>query len=190
MLRLRDIMTTDLAILHPDVTLEMAIDLLAARHVSGAPVVAGGTVVGVISTSDILSFAATTPPPSFPFPDAEPNAWVEGDDPPGSFFSDLWNDDGADVAERMADPTSLERNRFAESTVGEVMTRALVTMPASASVEEAARVMRDSRIHRVLVMDDDELAGIVSVSDINAAVADGRLTTIRYVFPSSGRGPT
>ena len=40
MLRLRDIMTTDLLTLAPEVTIRDAMESLAAKHVTGAPVVA------------------------------------------------------------------------------------------------------------------------------------------------------
>ena len=42
--------------------------------------------------------------------------------------------------------------------------------------------MREHAIHRVLVMEQDRLRGIVTTSDIAAAVADHKLTTRTYVF--------
>jgi CBS domain-containing protein len=61
MVRLRDIMTTKVLTLAPDVSLRDAMELLAENHFSGAPVVAGGRVLGVISSTDILDYAANTP---------------------------------------------------------------------------------------------------------------------------------
>src|ERR1700675_3535138 len=60
-LTVRDIMSTEVIVLDPEVTLREAVELLAGRHISGAPVVAAGTVVGVISANDILTFEADTP---------------------------------------------------------------------------------------------------------------------------------
>ena len=56
MLRLKDIMTTDLATATPDMTLREAIAILADNHVGGAPVVQGGRVVGVFSANDLLAY--------------------------------------------------------------------------------------------------------------------------------------
>ena len=56
MLKLRDIMTTGVATASPDLTLREAMELLSTRHISGAPVVSGGKVVGIFSASDLLSF--------------------------------------------------------------------------------------------------------------------------------------
>jgi CBS domain-containing protein len=189
MLRLRDIMSIDLLILDPELPLEDAMAVLASHHVSGAPVVAGNKVVGVLSATDILDFAASTPP--VPTESREPAelgelepdvSMQEGEEPAGTFFTELWSDVGADVDERFNEPTTAEWNRFAEHTVSEAMTRAVVSLPSTTTVEEAADVMRRSRIHRVLVMDDGALVGIATMSDIAAAVADHKLTTKRLVF--------
>ena len=56
MLKLRDIMTTDVVTASPELSLREAMDLLSSRHITGAPVVAGGKVVGVFSASDLLAF--------------------------------------------------------------------------------------------------------------------------------------
>jgi CBS domain-containing protein len=65
MLKLRDIMTRDVVSAASDLTIREAMELLSERHVSGAPVVDGGKVVGVFSASDLLTFLAdlsdTTP---------------------------------------------------------------------------------------------------------------------------------
>jgi CBS domain-containing protein len=37
-------------------------------------------------------------------------------------------------------------------------------------------------VHRVLVMEGETMLGILSTTDIVAAVADGRLTRTRWVF--------
>jgi CBS domain-containing protein len=69
MLKIRDIMTRDVVSAAPDLTIREAMELLSERHVSGAPVVDGGKVVGIFSTSDLLAFLAdlsdTTPSLSF-----------------------------------------------------------------------------------------------------------------------------
>src|SRR5690606_28747092 len=55
MLKLRDIMTRDVTTLSPDLPLRDAMELLVSEHLSGAPVVSDGKLVGVISASDLLS---------------------------------------------------------------------------------------------------------------------------------------
>jgi CBS domain-containing protein len=69
MLKLKDIMTRDVVSAAPDMTIRDAMQLLSERHVSGAPVVDGGKVVGIFSSSDLLALLAdlndTTPSLTF-----------------------------------------------------------------------------------------------------------------------------
>jgi len=51
--------------------------------------------------------------------------------------------------------------------VGQIMTRPALTIAASASLEEAARVMEERRVHRLVVCDEAATPiGIISTSDL------------------------
>jgi len=196
MLRLRDIMTTEVVTLDPNVTIREAMDTFTSRRISGAPVVEGGVVVGVVSATDLLQLAAALPgvPTQRDFP-ADILDDVHGDDiavarmpndfrddPSALFFTDLWDDAGAPVVERMAVPATAEWNFLEEHTVSEAMTRAPVhSLTPETFVTTAADYMRRERIHRVLVMTDQTLVGLVTTSDITAAVADGKLTIHTHI---------
>jgi CBS domain-containing protein len=182
MLRVHDLMTTDVMTMSPDLPLRRAIELFTVQHVSGAPVAVGDRVVGVLSTSDILSFESLTPGVTeraeLELEDWErPAEWQEGEEPPAAFFSEQWADAVADVLERFASPASLEGDPLAEHTVGEAMTRAVCSIVSSADVYAAADYMVRAGVHRLLVMDGDRLAGILSSIDIVRAVALHRLVT-------------
>ena len=191
MLRLRDIMTREVVTVTPELSLRDTMSLFATRHISGAPVVANGKVVGVVSLTDLAEFSASDPGVPTERPEqAEWGEWdragdaPEGDGPPSAFFAEMWGDAGADVGERIKTPEGPEWNVLEEHVVGEVMTRRVVALGGDTSVEYAAKFMRNLGIHRVLVMSDGAIDGIVSTSDISAAVADKRLTNRVYVFPS------
>lgn len=178
MIRLHDIMTLDVVTVSPETTLRDAAGLLADEYVSGAPVVAGTKVVGVVSAADIVDFVADDPgvPTERPeqveageFPEVEP--WVEGDDAPAAFFVDYWSDVGADVEVRMESTDGPEWNVMDEHTVADVMTRKVVSLERETSVREAARLMLEAGVHRVLVLEDARLVGIVTNTDILKAVS-------------------
>src|SRR4029079_1324265 len=57
-------------------------------------------------------------------------------------------------------------------TVGKAMTGEVFSLPPDEPVRKAASMMREKRIHRVLVMSDDQLEGIVSALDVARAVSD------------------
>ena len=200
MLRLRDIMTTDLITLDPNITIREAMDVLVSKRITGAPVVAGDEVIGVISGTDLLQFAASLPGipterelASDLYDDVDSgNSEImvdPDDDPSGVYFTELWDDVGGTVVERMSVPTSLEWNALEEHTVSEAMTRAPVhALPPDTLVTAAADYLRRTRIHRVLVMTGRQLLGVVTTSDITDAVADGKLTAQTYVFERRDAG--
>lgn len=196
MLRLQDIMTRDVVTVSSELSLRDAMDLLTTRHISGAPVVSAGKVVGVISLTDLAEFAAGRPDVPTEHPEVpewgeinDPFEFVD-DEPPAAFFLQLWEDSAVDVVERMASTDGPEWNALEEHTVDEAMNHRVISLPQDTSVAEAAEVMQHAQIHRVLVMDGPELLGVVSTSDIASAVADDRLTKRIYVFgaPVARRG--
>lgn len=178
MVRLHDIMTLDVVTLSPETTLRDAAGLLADEYVSGAPVVAGSQVVGVISASDIIRFVADEPGvpveqshtlETGEWPGVEP--WNEGAEAPGAYFADLWDDVGADVRARMESPDGPEWNALEEHTVAELMTRTVTALGREASVREAAELMLKAHVHRILVIEDGRLVGLVSTTDVLKAVS-------------------
>ena len=62
MLRLRDIMTTDVVAVPPELTIRDAMVLFTKRHVSSAPVVSGTDVVGVVSLTDLAELVEMPSP--------------------------------------------------------------------------------------------------------------------------------
>lgn len=189
MLTLRDIMTSEVVTLDPEMTLRDALEILTARHISGAPVVAGERIVGVFSAMDAIEFLATTPgvPDVMSTQsDGEPEALLDtantDAEAPAAYFIDFWSDAGADVGERFRDVGAAAWDLLAEHTVSEAMSRRVAVLAPDASVRAAADVMQRTRVHRVLVMDGTKLAGIVSALDIANAVAQRRLESARYVY--------
>ena len=193
MLKLSDIMTPDVLTVTPETTVRDAMELLAGRHISGAPVVVRDRVVGVVSTTDLLDFAAELPAvPAEPadaleLGDSEPAAeWEDGAGVPSAFFSELWSDAGAALEARCQQAASAEWDPLVEHTVAEVMTRRVCSLPPSATVEAAVEYMARAGVHRVLVMDGARLVGIVSTHDIVRAVAARRLADRTAVFNRDG----
>lgn len=189
MLRLRDIMTKDVLTLTPDLAVRDAMALLASRHVSGAPVIDRGKVVGVLSSTDLLEFAAALP--GVPVAHTEPTDFdmelaaeqFDLDALRESLVAEIWAGAGVDVPDRIREAAGHEWNALEEHTVAEVMTRTVESLLPNTPVQVAADRMRTAGVHRVLVMHGDRLLGIVTTKDIANAVADKRLTTRKYVFP-------
>jgi CBS domain-containing protein len=93
----------------------------------------------------------------------------------GTFFTDLWADAGGDVVERFDQTGSPEWDMLAEHTVAEAMSRRVVTVGPDTTAAAAARLMTRLQIHRLLVVDQGKLCGVLSAMDLVRAVGQKRL---------------
>jgi CBS domain-containing protein len=185
-------MTSDVVVTAPEMTLREAAELFAAHHISGAPVVSGNKVVGVVSAADILELAATArgvpqdidaqvDTLGWSGPSLDEDSRSDGR-PPTSYFTDLWSEASDDVTERVNNPKASDVDILDEHCIEEIMSRPFVALTPHDDVCSAADLMREKSIHRVLVVQDGELVGIVTTLDIVKAVADRKLMTRTYVF--------
>jgi CBS domain-containing protein len=172
---LRDIMSTDVVTVEPDATLRDVAELFAMEGVSGAPVVSDGRVVGVISASDIVDFAASMPrvlparPPSQQRESRVQHGWEAGTErfyaeygPPGELLQRYTSDEAAADALR-------------EHLVRDLMTAHVLSLPPDTELHEAATFMLENGVHRLIVLEDGEVVGMVSTFDFLRALAERRL---------------
>jgi CBS domain-containing protein len=83
----------------------------------------------------------------------------------------------SDVVAAIAEAgTADERERLFDTTrVREIMTARARVVDTQLDVGEAARQMLYLEIHRLFVVEDGELVGVISQSDIAGAVANAKL---------------
>jgi CBS domain-containing protein len=72
--------------------------------------------------------------------------------------------------------------------VTEVMSKTVITVEPETSLKEAARVMSANKIHRLPVLKQNKLVGIVAASDFVSNV--GKKTTTEEILDALGRYPT
>lgn len=201
MLKLQDIMTRDVTVVASDMTLRRALELFAQRHITGAPVLEGKKVVGVVSATDLLTFVATLGEESEESESTAQHteAWDElseedagelpeideDDEDAGSYFTELWSAPGPDAESRLREGATGGHDVLEEHTVEEAMTRDVCKLSPDDSVTAAADYMRRANVHRILVLKGRELRGIVTTMDITRAVADHKLSARTYVFNGS-----
>lgn len=128
--------------LGPDETVEGAIKLFAEAGISGAPVVDGGRLIGIVTEGDLI------------FRDADVKA-------PG--FLDIL---GGIIPLGSWDEYRDEALKSAGVTVDEVMTRELITISPEASLAEASTLMADRRVKILPVTEDGALRGVIARMDI------------------------
>jgi len=141
-LRVAEIAHDEWPTLGPDETVEAAIKLFAESGISGAPVVDGGRLVGIVTEGDLI------------FRDADIKA-------PG--FLDIL---GGLIPLGSWDEYRKEALKSAGVTVDEVMTRNLITISPDATLAEASTIMADKRIKILPIAEDDTLRSIITRMDI------------------------
>jgi CBS domain-containing protein len=173
MLTLRDIMTPDVITVAPDTPLAEVAELLAAEGISGVPVVGTNRVLGVVSASDILDFSASDVGELADEGGGGP-VWEALDEESGEtrvapFYYDPWMDRQV-ASDAVAWET--DGSLFGEHTAADVMTRRIFALAPDTPLDAAARYILERGIHRVLVIDEDVLVGIVTSMDFVRVVAE------------------
>ncbi len=179
-----DLMTRVVHSVTPQSTLREAADLFAHHHISGAPVLAGRRVVGVVTATDLLEFMSsndgTRTADDSNLDESEEQPPAEYDDEASAlFFNDQPPENAPNEAEPFVMDDTLPADLLGEHTVSEVMTRAICSLPPEARVSEAAQYMWYADVHRLLVLDQGHLVGILSTSDVARAVATHQVNVSR-----------
>jgi CBS domain-containing protein len=142
-----DVMQTQVITVSPLDPLATVQRLFFEEEIHGAPVVdEEGRVRGMITIMDLIR-AAT-----------EANESNEVD------FIEVFEDIG--VGTGWANASEDFQGRLSETVVEDAMTENVVTVAPDTPVPDVARILRENKIHRVLVVNDETLLGIISSFDL------------------------
>lgn len=141
------------------------IETLLTKHaVSALPVVEDGCLIGILSKSDVIRQICVERSVSEVISEYDWDISGFNDNPSESATI-------TEVAERVG-------RRVDHLTAADVMTTKVVSIAPQAPVTRAAQLMLDNRIHRLPVIQDEKLLGLVSSADIVRYVAaDGSDST-------------
>jgi CBS domain-containing protein len=153
MLKVKEVMSKDVMTLSPDTLVRDAAAMLAKRNVSGAPVLDSGKVVGVFSEGDVLKSIKTTKKDMrLVFPS----------------ISSL----GIAFEEEVTQREILEAyEEIGNMPVKSVMSKEVLTVDAEIPLNEAIVKMVQKGVHRLPVVQDKKLVGIVTRGDIIRGLA-------------------
>ncbi|MCA8975139.1 MAG: CBS domain-containing protein [Planctomycetes bacterium] len=141
-----DVMQRELVTVQASDSIEEVERIIADAKVSGVPVIGdGGRIIGILSTSDLVS------------------RYAADDDHESPHFDTADEDEDDELVDYEPDS-----NRVCAA---DVMTPEIQSIPSSTPLREVARRMADGEIHRLLVVDQGRLVGLVSTLDVIRAIA-------------------
>jgi len=151
----KEIMTTDVMSIGPEESIHDAAAILAEYHISGLPVVdEQNKVIGIISSSDIVKFSGQSHVVNL----VGTSGWVSPYTDPTAMTS-------------LSTGFALLRKK----QVKEIMTRRVITVVETASMDEVARILSKKKINRLPVTDaSGVLVGIITRTDLITAMAGGK----------------
>jgi CBS domain-containing protein len=138
--RVAQIMTRNVLTVTPNAPLRDVARLMTEHRISGVPVVEKGSVLGIVSESDIMA-KERGPAAS----QGRIKRWL------------------------VRKPRRAEAERLEARTAGEAMTAPAITVESWRTASDAAGLMLDRRVHRVPVLEDGKLVGIVTRADLVSA---------------------
>jgi CBS domain-containing protein len=150
----KDVMTADVKTVGADWPLDRVAEFLIEHDISGAPVVDGDTLVGVISLTDLARH------------DSVSGNRTSSDRPAAYYRNELEHL----YAEEEVDQLRVREGD--EATARDVMTDEIYDVNEHTSVQQIAQVMHRGRIHRVFVTTSGEIRGVISALDMLKVVAE------------------
>lgn len=153
----RDAMTTNIVTVSPSTSLVDLERILISRHIGGTPVKDQGKLIGMVSRSDIIRVLTYE----------QSVAEVQS----GAYRNEL----GVTDRRAMELISGHVGERMQTLRVRDAMTVVRVQVLPDTPLRQVAELMVSQRVHRVLVMENDRLIGIIARSDLVRMVAAGRI---------------
>jgi predicted transcriptional regulator len=145
----KDLMSTQVLSVYEGWSIQRLANFFLNHGITGAPVIASDhQLVGVVSVSDI-----------FRFENADDSIKSEA-------LKSCYRDaTGIELVNR-DDLVEWSKNAQKNCTVHQIMAKQVISVDFSQSIGEVAAVMVNRDIHRVFVLENDKIVGVITSSDI------------------------
>ena len=152
----KDIMNADVVCARDTMTLRQLLMLLQTNAITGVPVLDDGDgLVGVVSASDILMMD---------------DAFGDG---PAAEFSDFHTHFGPHMLEELE---HVDLKSQGDLLVRDIMSKSVIKATVTTPLSELAGIMYNNHIHRVIIVDEGQVTGVVGTMDILRAVMDEKIS--------------
>jgi CBS domain-containing protein len=145
----KDIMNPNVIVVPDDWPVQKLAEFLVERAITGAPVVDGdGKLMGVVSLMDIARY------------ESEASQEIE-EEKPHDYYLQSWED--------KLSPDEIRTFHIQEppdGSVRDIMTPMVFKVDVDTTVSEIAGMMVHGRIHRLLVVEKEDMVGIITALDL------------------------
>jgi CBS domain-containing protein len=163
----RDVMEREIVTVDPDETLADLERLLLQHRIGGVPVVEEGTLLGIVSRSDLVRVLSTEQS----LADTQLDFYRQYEEHPTA-PSELV---AREMEEDREDAARIVAHRMAGLRVRDAMIDAVVRVEADAPLRDVARTLVEQRIHRLVVTENQRPVGIITTLDLVRLIADERV---------------
>jgi predicted transcriptional regulator len=151
----KDIMNPEILAVPSDWTVAELASFFAEKAITGAPVVdEDGNLIGVVSTTDIFRQTFQSDKP------------IRANEP-HDYYLHGWEDKLSPE-----DLSSFHVEEPPDITVREIMTPMIFKIDAKTPISNVAQTMLRGRIHRLLVVDGEQIVGIITTLDMLKLIRD------------------
>jgi CBS domain-containing protein len=150
MLKAKDIMTTQVITVPPDLSVEKLAILLWENKVGGAPVVdAAGNLIGVVTENDLIDQAKNVHIPTV--------------------ISIL------DSFVFLESPQKMDKEieKMTGRVVGDICSKELITVEEDTPFSEVATIISEKKVHTLPVLASGEIVGVIGKGDLIRAISQG-----------------
>jgi CBS domain-containing protein len=169
MLTVAAVMQSDPKTVGPDMTLSHLEQMFLTSGFTGFPVVQEGSLVGVVSRTDVVRSLVTEQSRA---------------DQVSDYYSSLGPASGDSAPESLEKAAAQVGVRIASLKVEDVMIRNVVSIGSGEPLQALAKLMVEGHLHRLPVVDGDRLVGLVTSMDLVRCFAEGRFVESELAMAS------
>ncbi|MFC1553856.1 CBS domain-containing protein [candidate division KSB1 bacterium] len=138
-----DIMVKSVVCVQKSTTLQELVEIFLTKNVSGVPVLDGEKLIGIISKTDMVTHGLEKELSSLLKQKHEKYSSID-----------------------LPDFDYLLGSEPSQETVEHVMTKKAITTGPDTKVAELVKIMLENKIHRVIIVEDEKVVGLVSTVDL------------------------
>ncbi|MCP4723668.1 MAG: CBS domain-containing protein [bacterium] len=148
--KVKDVMTSEVIKVYQDATLQELVEMFIGNRLSGLPVIdKDNRLVGIVSKTDLVTHGL----------EKELSALLKEKTPRSSYVE-------------LPDFDNLLGSESIHATVADLMTTDVITTSPEMDVMEVIKIMLDKKIHRIVVVKEGKIEGILTTVDLVKLVGD------------------